>query len=83
MDIAKRPDRLYQSARGIGEVPDLTDQVFIVLESELIHIGRDREPALYQFGDPLQVIETTPIGRTFCMTTLNRNMSLKNYASFY
>ena len=83
MYIAKWPDRLYQSARGIGEVPDLTDQVFIVLEGELIHIGRNRKPSLQQFSDPFQVIETALIDQSSAMTTFHLNMSLKNYTSLH
>ena len=69
MDVPEWPDRLNQSARGIGEVPDLTDQEFVVLECEFIHIGRNRKPPLYQLCDPLQVIETTAIGKLPAMTS--------------
>jgi hypothetical protein len=83
MNVSEWPDRLHQSTRGIGEVADLADQVFIMLEGELIHIGRNRKPTLHQFGDPFQVIETALIDQSSAMTTFNRIMSLKNNTSFH
>ncbi len=61
MDVCEWPDCFHQSARGIGEVADLADQVFIMVESELIKISHTRKQSLQQFDDPFQVIEIAAI----------------------